>query len=241
MFNSPIDKRVLHVALFLITLFTIGCDTKKVAVSHLNGKVLLKQNCASCHNLDMPPKTFKDEKAPPIMAVSFHILDLIKANSPAEKVPNAIEFVVNYTRNPTISKSFCDKESLKSYGLMPSLEGKVSQEELRAIAGYIFSHYTKDNLLAQMKLEQKIREMPKGRLLSAKYGCLNCHAKKFKKLGPSFNQIAKKLTASQIKNSISNGSRGKWKECNNILMPSFPKMQKRDLTTIANWILKVKN
>ncbi len=230
--------KALHVELFLTLFFTslllTGCGEDKSL--KLDGRALLKQNCSQCHNLDMPPKTFADEKAPPMMAVSFHILDFIKAPTPAEKLPNAIEFVADFVQNPSVSKSFCDKTSLKTYGLMPSLKGKVSEDELRAIARYVFTHYTKDNLLAQMKKEQQIREMPKGQLLAGQNGCLSCHARKFKKVGPSFEDISKKLTISQIKNSIKNGSKGKWKECKNIPMPSFKKIGNQDTETIAKWI-----
>ncbi len=119
---------------------------------------------------------------------------------------------------------------------MPSLKGKVSEDELRAIAHYVFTHYTKNNLLTEMKRIQQIREMPKGRLLAGRNGCLSCHAKNFKKVGPSFSKIAKKMDKKDIIYSIKNGSKGKWKECNNIPMPSFKKLSDKDINTLAKWI-----
>lgn len=233
-----IFSKALHVEVFLtatlaLVLFT-GCGEDKSL--SLDGKKLLQENCSMCHNLDMPPKTFENEKAPPMMAVSFHILDFIKAATPAEKLPNAIEFVADYVQNPSVSKSFCDKTSLKTYGLMPSLKGKVSEDELRAIARYVFTHYTKEHLLAEMKRVQQIREMPKGKLLATQNGCLSCHAKDFKKVGPAFDEIAKKLNNKEIANSIKNGSRGKWKECKNIPMPAFKKINDNDIQEIVKWI-----
>ena len=235
-----IFKKALHVevvlSLLFASIFFTSCSENKSP--SLDGKKLLKQNCAKCHNLDMPPKTFKDEKAPPMMAVSFHIFDFIKAATPTDRLPNAIEFVVDFVQNPAVSKSFCDKESLKTYGLMPSLKGKVSEDELRAIAHYVFTHYTKDHLLAKMKRIQQIREMPKGELLARQNGCLSCHAKKFKKVGPSFREIAKKMDKKDIIHSIKNGSKGKWKECNNIPMPSFKKLPDKDIDILSEWIKK---
>ncbi len=233
--NRALYVEVVLGLLFASMLFT-GCEEKKSP--NLDGKKLLKQKCSRCHNLDMPPKTFADEKAPPIMAVSFHILDFINATTPADKLPNAIEFIVNFTQNPSISKSFCDKESLKTYGLMPSLKGKVSEDELRAIARYVFTHYTKDNLLAKMKKIQQIIEMPKGRLLAGQNGCLSCHAKNFKKVGPSFSEITKRMDKKDIIYSIKNGSKGKWKESNNIPMPAFKKLPSKDIEILAKWIKK---
>ena len=232
-FNKAIHVGVVF-TLILASMLFVGCSKDKSL--SLNGKKLLKEKCSSCHNLDMPPKTFENEKAPPMMAVSFHILDFIKATTPAEKLPNAIEFVADYVQNPSASKSFCDKTSLKQYGLMPSLKGKVSEDELRAIARYVFTHYTKKRFLAEMKRAQQIREMPKGQLLAGQNGCLSCHAKNFKKVGPSFEEIAKKLTISQIKNSIKNGSKGKWKECKKIPMPAFKKISDKEIEFIASWI-----
>ncbi len=233
--NRALYVEVVLGLLFASMLFT-GCEEKKSP--NLDGKKLLKQKCSRCHNLDMPPKTFADEKAPPMMAVSFHILDFIKAATPADKLPNAIEFVADFVQNPSISKSFCDKESLKTYGLMPSLKGKVSEDEIRAIAMYIFTHYTKENLLAKMKKIQQIREMPKGELLARQNGCLSCHAKNFKKVGPSFKQISNAKSIKEIKNSIENGSKGKWKKSNNIPMPAFKKLPNKDIEILAKWIKK---
>ena len=233
-------NRALHVevilSLLVASILLIGCGEKKSP--NLDGKKLLKQKCSRCHNLDMPPKTFADEKAPPMMAVSFHILDFIKAATPSDKLPNAIEFVTDFVQNPSISKSFCDKESLKTYGLMPSLKGKVSEDEIRAIARYVFTHYTKDNLLAKMKKIQQIREMPKGELLARQNGCLSCHAKNFKKVGPSFKKISHAKSIKEIKNSIENGSKSKWKESNNIPMPAFKKLTNKDIEILAKWIKK---
>ncbi len=233
-------NRALHVevvlSLLVASILLIGCGEKKSP--NLDGKKLLKQKCSRCHNLDIPPKTFANEKAPPMMAVSFHILGFINAATPADKLPNAIEFVTDFVQNPSISKSFCDKESLKTYGLMPSLKGKVSEDEIRAIARYVFTHYTKDNLLAQIKKIQQIREMPKGRLIAGQNNCLGCHAKNFKKVGPSFDEIAKKMDKKDIIYSIKNGSKGKWKECNNIPMPSFKKLCDKDINTLVKWIKK---
>jgi cytochrome c len=231
-------KNILHVDIFIIAFIALlifaGCSKEQHV--DLDGKKLLSEKCSSCHNLDMPPKTFKDEKAPPMMAVSFHILDFIKASTPADKLPNAIEFVVDFTQNPSASKSFCDKESLKTYGLMPSLKGKVSENELRAIAEYVFTNYTKENLLAEMKRQKKIRKMPKGQLLAGKYGCLSCHDRTIKKVGPSFIDIAKIRTKNEIETSIKIGSKGKWKKSKNIPMPSFKKISTKDLDIISSWI-----
>lgn len=60
--------------LLLTSIFLIfnACNEKE-PVQNLDGKKLLEQKCASCHNLAMPPQLSEDELAPPMMAVAFHI------------------------------------------------------------------------------------------------------------------------------------------------------------------------
>lgn len=69
-------------------------------------------------------------------------------------------------------------------------------------------------------------------------GCLSCHAKKFKKVGPSFENIARKRNNKEIANSIKNGSKGGWKNSNNIPMPSFKKLSNKNINILAKWIKK---
>ena len=63
------------IKLFLLTsiLLIFSACNEKEAPKNINGKKLLEQKCASCHNLDMPPIISDAELAPPMMAVSFHM------------------------------------------------------------------------------------------------------------------------------------------------------------------------
>ncbi|MEO1953787.1 MAG: c-type cytochrome [Campylobacterales bacterium] len=224
----------------LVALFMFGCqDSDK----HLNldGEKLLKQKCSSCHNLDLPPKTFENEVAPPMMAVAFHVSDFIKVNQEDERVVKSIAFVKDYVVNPSVEKSFCDKESLKAYGLMPSQKGKVTQDELQAIAEYIFSHYTPKNLQEAQAIQRKLDMMPKGQRLALQNNCLTCHRVDKDLVGPSFASIAKKYKndTTVIQESIANGSSKKYKNFRGVLMPTFKdKISKEDIKTISEWIVK---
>ena len=222
-----------------VLFFLAGCQEKH----HLNldGKKLLEQKCSQCHNLDLPPKTFVDEKAPPMMAVAFHIKDFIKATNESEKIPKAIEFVKDYVVNPSASKSFCDKESLKSYGVMPSQKGKVTQDELEAIAEYMFEHYTVQNLTQAQALANKLAQMPEGKRLALKYKCLGCHKSKRDLVGPSFAKIAQryKATPQKMQKSIAEGSSGKWEGYRGALMPAFgEKITPQEQEILIQWIEK---
>jgi len=225
--------------LFLVALIVFsGCSEQKKH-SNLDGKKLLEQKCSKCHNTDLPPKTFQDEKAPPMMAVAFHIKDFIHATSESDKIPKAISFVKDYVVNPSAAKSFCDKQSLKEYGVMPSQKGKVTQDELQAIAEYMFSHFTVKNLTAAQALQNRLAKMPKGKRLALQYNCLSCHKRDRDLVGPSFNHIAKRdgTNINIIENSIKKGSSKKYKSSRGAMMPAFgEKIDNKDIKVLSKWI-----
>jgi len=224
--------------LLAVVVIFVACSQEDTKQSY-DSKKLLKQKCATCHNLDMPPKTFEDEKAPPMMAVAFHVADFIKTNDESQRILKARDFVQDYVLNPSAEKSFCDKESLQSYGVMPSQKGKVTPAELKAITEYMFATYTKKNLLKAQKEQREFDALPKGQKLALKHKCLTCHRIDKKIVGPSFKDIAKRYKGDQktIINSIKHGSKEKWKECHKAIMPSFDKLDKSELDTLSKWIL----
>jgi len=233
--------RVQHIKMkcFILTLLIVfgftACSEEKV--SSYDGKALLEQKCASCHNLDMPPHTYEDEKAPPMMAVAFHIKDFIPVNAPSDKKPKFIAFFQDFVLAPSKEKSFCDPKSLKDYGLMPSMKGKVSKEALGAIAEYVFMFYNQEKFLAQMQAKAAFEARPRGEQLAIQKGCLTCHGKDRAKVAPAFSEIAKK-DANEIIDVIQNGSKGKWKGFERMMMPSFKdKLTPKELEILRDWIL----
>ena len=224
------------VAVAFISLVFLGCNDTKQKVA-LSGEKLIHQKCATCHNLDLPPKTSEDEKAPPMMAVAFHVADFVKVSNESDRIPKAIEFVKDYVINPSEEKSFCDKKSLQQYGVMPSQKGNVTQDELDAIAHYMFEHYTVKNLQQAQAIAYKMKHMSAGKKLALKYNCLGCHRKKQDLVGPSFVRIAAKYNIDVIQNAILDGSQNKWSGIKGKVMPSFAKqMKKEEALTLAKWI-----
>lgn len=232
--------RVLVALNVLLLLFT-GCAPEQKKRNDLDGKALLQSKCASCHNLDIPSETYPEEKAPPMMAVAFHVYDFIEVSTPADKIPTSIFFVKDYVFNPTKEKSFCDQKSLEDYGLMPSQKGNLSEEELEAIAIYMFDHYNQENFLKIMKERQQLRDMDPGERIARKQGCLSCHGIKQKKMGPSFSAIGERYKSDkmQIKESIRLGSQEKWPEARHAKMPPFKQLTNEELDTVSQWILEI--
>ena len=217
----------------LLLLQGCGSDTKK---EHFDGGRLLKEKCAACHNLKMPPDTYENEKAPPMMAVVFHLKDFMKIRNEQDKVEKFIPFIQDYVMDPSKEKSYCDEESLKTYGVMPSQKGNVSQDELEAIAAYMVTFYDQQVYLKEMQAKSAFDALPKGEQLVRKRGCLNCHAIEEDKVGPSFKNIAKNGTEKVIE-VTQNGSQGKWKKFNNMMMPAFKdKFSKEELNILKEWM-----
>jgi len=229
--------------LVLVGGIFIGCNDTKTTDDKpkvkLDGKVLLKQKCSKCHNIDFPPKNFDNEIAPAMMTISFHFNDWFKANTDAERLSKQQDFVSDYVINPTVKKAYCDKKMLKKYGLMPSQKGKVTKDELRAIAKYVFTNFTQDRLSAKLKALEALNALPKGERLTIKYRCVSCHSIDKKKVGPAFKDIGKKYrnNISNIQNSIKNGSKNRWKISNGATMPSFKNIPSKDIDTISKWIV----
>ena len=120
----------------LATIMISGTTT--ICASDMSGKQLLAANCISCH----ATQHAADEStmlAPPIMGVIRHV---------KEKYPDkedAVAFIVDYIQNPSADKAVCESKAIERFGLMPSLKGAVSLEELEKIANYAYDTYPNGN------------------------------------------------------------------------------------------------
>ena len=228
--------------LLLFTLFLfLGCTEEKPK-QILDGEELLIQKCASCHNLDMPPKSYKNEIAPSMMAVSFHLKDFIKSDNPAEHEGKIIAFVQDYVIEPSVEKSLCDEESLKSYGLMPSQKGKVSNDEIEAIVHHMYEHYDNQILLQKMAETNRLNALSLHERVIEEQRCSNCHDVEKDKIAPSFKMIAQRYNVEDkeaLMHSIKEGSKGKWED-KKLPMPPYKKMNDKDVEEMVDWILSLK-
>jgi len=230
--------KIFTVATLVVSFLFLGCqsDTKKSA--SLDGAKLIKQKCSACHNLDLPPSTYEDEKAPPMMAVAFHMKGFMQVSDESLRIPKAIEFVKDYVINPSASKSLCDKKSLEDYGVMPSQKGNVSEDELDAIAHYMFEHYTQKNLAEAQAIQNKLNAMPEGQKIALQSGCMACHRINKAIIGPAFSDVAKRDSRwNVIARAITKGSKGKYNIVKNTVMPPFKeKLTQQEIEKVAKWI-----
>ena len=82
---------------------------------------------------------------------------------------------------------------------------------------------------------------PAGLVLSKKAGCFNCHSKKNKLLGPSFEAITARyhnnaVSVERLANKVIKGSRRIW---GTQKMPPNPKLDEKQAREIVQWILQI--
>jgi cytochrome c len=230
--------------IYVILLFGLltGC-TESVSQKPLNGKKLIEKKCSKCHNLDMPPKSYKSEIAPSMMAVTFHLKDFIKSNNPSEHEGEVVTFIKDYVVNPSREKSFCDEDSLDSYGLMPSQKGKVNSQELDAIAHYMYQTFDNQELLKIMAEEGRLARLSVYERVLEQQKCENCHDIHKDKVAPSFEMISSRYNRKDretLIKSVKEGTKGKW-EGKKLPMPAFKNMTDKDVEGVVNWILSLKD
>lgn len=122
-------KKTLIIPLFLLTLFSCENTAEKVEpmeeTSKLDGKMLMENNCFSCHNTQGTDNML----APPMSRVKDHYWDdeITKEDF--------VSAIVEWCENPTEEKSVMPGARRK-FGLMPK-QG-FDLKEVEAIASYLY-------------------------------------------------------------------------------------------------------
>ena len=134
-------KKVLYIML-------LGAVSLMGAEQKIDGEQVFEKNCASCHikmiSKEETKKIFKTLKAPPMVEVSHQLKQNIKiVEDLDDEIHRAvvIAFVKDYVVYPHLDKSMCHTMALENFGLMPSLKGKLSEEELNAVATWVYDYY----------------------------------------------------------------------------------------------------
>lgn len=118
-----------------ITILSLAAASfSTLQAAEKSGEELFKANCTACH-ATVHPKDESKQVAPPIMGAVRHVKNRFATKD------DAVKFIVDYAQNPTKEKAACDAESIKKFGVMPSLKGAVSLEDLKKIAEYVYDTY----------------------------------------------------------------------------------------------------
>jgi len=118
------------------------------AEQKVDGEKVFDNACASCHvkmiTAQETQKVFKTLKAPPMIEVSGQLKKNIKiVEDIDDEIHRAvvIAFIKDYVMYPHLDKSMCQAMALEKFGLMPSLKGKLSEEELNAVSAWVYDFY----------------------------------------------------------------------------------------------------
>ena len=96
---------------------------------------LAEMKCGSCHLIGKITKEKLNTMAAP---PSWALAKKVKTAYPNRL--DGIDFIINYTLNPTEDKMLFPKETKERFGLMPSQKGALTDAELKAIAEYILDN-----------------------------------------------------------------------------------------------------
>ncbi len=115
---------------------------------------IVKSKCATCHMLEKPTADLiPDLKAPPMEAVMYHT-KLVMDDKKTMKA-----FIADYVINPAAEKSVCESNKVQQYGVMPSLKGHISDEDVSKISDYLIAHYPSKEFVDMINEIQKNDKM----------------------------------------------------------------------------------
>jgi len=84
---------------------------------------------------------------PPIDEVMLHV----KEHYPEKK--EAVAFIADYLMHPSVDKALC--ASIDKFGVMPSMKGRINQQEALAVSEMIFEKFPREQFAT---MEKKSRE-----------------------------------------------------------------------------------
>ena len=115
-----------------------------------DGKALFAKHCLPCHQLFAPMSKLKKNfdhnntilnlKAPTLNQLSYRLKKRI-GDPKGDKEMHRMEvtaFMSDYVNDPDKQKSVCLEEVIKHFDTMPSLKGKVTEDELEEIGVYLY-------------------------------------------------------------------------------------------------------
>nr|WP_321266770.1 c-type cytochrome [uncultured Sulfurimonas sp.] len=151
---------VLIATLFASTLFA------------QTGSEIFNKNCSSCHadslgvTVDLQDRYKGIYKAP-------YIKDLvIKLKAKTQNQEAFTSFIQSYINDPSKRKSLYGKRAIKEFGLMPSLKGALTDEEIVILSDYLYFNFEKKRKARTTEVAEVID--PREELFNK--NCSSCHA-----------------------------------------------------------------
>ncbi len=111
------------------------------------GYSVYQKHCSQCHVEMMEKqevlKKLHTLKAPPMVEVANRLRENIIIADEDDDVKRrvTIAFIKDYIENPSVQYSMCHPMAIEKFGIMPSLKGKLSEEERQNVAEWIIDRY----------------------------------------------------------------------------------------------------
>ena len=112
-----------------------------------DGYEVYKQKCMACHvemmTSEFALKNINKLIAPPMVEVSNRLKENIQTTDEEEDVNRYlfVLFVKDYIVNPDLSNSMCNTGAIEKLGVMPSLKGRIKEDEKQAVAEWLYDRY----------------------------------------------------------------------------------------------------
>ncbi len=112
-----------------------------------DGYDVYKKRCQQCHleimSKEEALKNLKFLKAPPMVEVSNQLKANILTRDDDDDVKRrvVIACIKDYIQNPSLEYSMCNAMAIERFGIMPSQKGKLTQEEIEAVATWVYDRY----------------------------------------------------------------------------------------------------
>ncbi len=110
-------------------------------------ELIFQKKCAMCHTIGKPKnKQFKKRMvAPPVdVAMKGVVVTIDAVEGPFkddELKKESIMFLKDYLFNPSREKTNCEDIVVEKFGMMPSLKGFISQEELDIVVPWVYDKF----------------------------------------------------------------------------------------------------
>lgn len=112
-----------------------------------DGYRVYQRVCQECHvemmSKEEALKHFKELKAPPMVEVSNQLKNNIVTMDEDDDVKRrvVIAFIKDYIENPSLDYSMCNAMAIERFGIMPSQRGKLTRDEIDAVATWVYDRY----------------------------------------------------------------------------------------------------
>ena len=170
----------------LLFLFSIIC------VLGSEGEEVYQKKCASCHesfiSLEKLMENFMEKnntmlklKAPTLNQISFRLKQQIGDPKGDEDI-HRMEvgaFIAGYLKNPDKQKSICLPEVIQHFETMPSMKGKLTEDEIEAVSEFLYdyeSRLIKEKSIKYETLDTAVKQARKeDKIIMIKATSKHCH------------------------------------------------------------------